>query len=110
MGSVLSVFSSSPFFTTDGFILVVEKDNIEYSMSEVAQIVESNDGVLLGCFVSDKRNDKVELTLKISSQEINNIIQTFRRYNYLIITEHSDDLYLEEVKEKLDYLQRYLNT
>ena len=79
-------------------------------MSEVAQIVESNNGTLLGSYISNNFGDKTELTLKISSQEINEIIQSFRRYNYTIITEHQDDFYLEELKNRSDYLQKFLNT
>ena len=79
-------------------------------MSEIAQIVESNSGILLGNYISNYLGDKTEVTLKISSQEINEIIQSFRRYNYTIITEHQDDFYLEELKNRSDNLQKFLNT
>ena len=110
LNDILDVFSQSPFLNSDGFILIIKKNTKEYTMSEVAQIVESNNGNLLGCYVSNQTNDKVEITLKISSQEINEIIQTFRRYNYTIITEHQDDFYLEELKSRSEYLQKFLNT
>ncbi len=110
LNDILDVFSQSPFLNSDGFILILQKNNKEYSMSEIAQIVESNNGTLLGSYISNNSGDKTELTLKISSQEINEIIQSFRRYNYTIITEHRDDFYLEELKNRSDYLQKYLNT
>jgi predicted transcriptional regulator len=110
LNDILEVFSQSPFLNSNGFILIIQKNNKEYSMSEVAQIVESNNGVLLGSYISNNFGDKTELTLKISSQEINEIIQSFRRYNYTIITEHQDDFYLEELKNRSDYLQKFLNT
>ena len=110
LNDILDDFSQSPFLNSDGFILVVQKNNKEYSMSEVTQIVESNNGTLLGCYLSNNLVDKVEVTLKISSQKINEIIQSFRRYNYTIITEHQDDFYLEELKSRSDYLQKFLNT
>ena len=40
---------------------------------------------------------------------INEIIQTFRRYNYEIISEHQEDAYIENLKERSDYLDKYLN-
>lgn len=110
LNDILDVFSQSPFLNSDGFILILQKNNKEYSMSEIAQIVESNNGILLGSYISNNLGDKTEITLKISSQEINEIIQTFRRYNYTIITEHQDDFYLEELKNRSDYLQKFLNT
>jgi len=110
LNDILDILSQTPFLNSDGFFLVIEKNNTDYTMSEIAQIVESNNANLLGCYISNKTGDKVELTLKISSQEINEIIQTFRRYNYTIITEHKDDFYLEELKNRSEYLRKFLNT
>ena len=110
LNDVLDVFSQTPFLNSEGFILQIEKNTKDYTMSEVSQIVESNNAILLGCYESKRTIEKVEITLKISSQEINEIIQTFRRYNYTIITEHKDDIYLEELKNRSDYLQKFLNT
>ncbi len=110
LSDILDVFASSPFLATDGFDLVVQKNNKEHMMSEVAQIVEANNALLLGCYISEKNADTTQLTMKISSEDINEIIQTFRRYNYTIITEHKDDSYLEELKNRAEYLQKYLNT
>ena len=39
----------------------------------------------------------------------NNIIQTFRRYNYEIISEHQEDNYINNLKERSEYLDKYLN-
>lgn len=110
LNAILDEFSQTPFLSADGFILMVEKTTTDYTMSEVSQIIESNNGIVLGCYESKRNSDKVEITLKVSSQEINEIIQTFRRYNYTIITEHKDDIYLEELKNRADYLQNFLNT
>lgn len=110
LSDVLDIFSQSPFICSEGFVLIIEKNKKEYTFSEVSQIVEANNGKLLGCYVSNQKGDKIELTLKISSQEINEIIQSFRRYNYTIITEHQDDIYLEELKDRSEYLQKFLNT
>jgi hypothetical protein len=88
---------------------VVEKAAIDYSMSQIAQIVESNNGKLLGLFVSEANNEKVQVTVKITLGGLNDIIQTFRRYNYEIISEHHEDNYLNNLKERSEYLDKYLN-
>jgi hypothetical protein len=51
----------------------------------------------------------VEITLKITLGAMNEIIQTFRRYNYEIISEHQEDNYINNLKERSDYLDKYLN-
>ncbi|MCY1229202.1 hypothetical protein D9M72_415590 [compost metagenome] len=78
-------------------------------MSQITQIVESNNGKLLGLFVSNVEADKVQITIKITLGAMNEIIQTFRRYNYEIISEHQEDNYLNALKERSDYLDKYLN-
>ena len=92
-----------------GGIIVVEKLIVDYSMSQIAQIVESNNGKLLGLFVSEASNDKVQITVKTTLGGLNEIIQTFRRYNYEIISEHNEDDYLNNLKERSEYLDKYLN-
>ncbi len=106
---VLHFFNDTPLLNKEGFFLVIEKSAKDYSFSEVSQIVESNDAKLIGIFISGYKNDLVRITLKISSEEINEIIQSFRRYDYHLLTEHKEDLLLEELKSRSEYLQKYLN-
>ncbi len=109
LNDIIGLFSESPFFSEAGGILVVEKGINDYSFSEISQIVESNDGKLLGAFVSKMNTDLVQITLKIGNTGLNEIIQTFRRYSYSIVSGHEDDSYLESLKERSDYLNKYLN-
>jgi CBS domain-containing protein len=106
---IIKFFHETPFLKENGGILVVEKGITEYSMSEAAQIVESNNGRLLGLFISEANLDKVQITLKITMGGLSDIIQTFRRYNYNIISEHQEDAYLNTLKDRSDYLDKYLN-
>jgi CBS domain-containing protein len=105
---VLDVFSTSPFMIEESETLIIEKIENDYSMSEVTQIVESNGGKLLGLYISQKENESVQVTLKIISEEINEIMHTFRRYNYKVISTHENDIYLEDLKNRSEYLQKYL--
>lgn len=106
---VIRFFNDTPFLKEQGGIIVVERETLEYSMAQVAQIVESNGGKVLGSFISDATSQNVQITLKIASGSVNEIIQTFRRYGYSIISESQEDTYLESLKERSDYLDKYLN-
>lgn len=106
---VVRFFHETPFLREDGGILIVQKELKEYSMSQIAQIVESNNARLLGLFISKVSGDLVEITIKTSESALNDIIQTFRRYDYEIISEHQEDSYLQNLKERSDYLDKYLN-
>ena len=78
-------------------------------VSEVSQIVESNNATILALYISNQTSDAIQVTLKINSEDINEVIQTFRRYNYNLISEHKDDFYLQDLKDRSDYLQKYLD-
>ncbi|WP_313806556.1 CBS domain-containing protein [Flavobacterium sp.] len=109
MEDVIRFFHETPFLREDGGILVVEKGIRDYSMGEIAQIVESNNAKLLGAFISYSDLNKVQVTLKMSLGGMNEIIQSFRRYNYEIISEHQEDAYINNLKDRSDYLDKYLN-
>jgi len=106
---VLHYFNDTPLLNNEGFFLVIEKGIHDYSFSEIVQIVEAADAKLVGVFVSGYKDDLVRITLKITTEDINEIIQTFRRYDYNLLTKHKEDLFLEELKDRSDYLQKYLN-
>ncbi|GGZ73855.1 acetoin utilization protein acuB [Algibacter mikhailovii] len=109
LNDMINLLGESPFFSEVGGVLVVEKGINDYSFSELSQIVESNDGKLLGAFISKMNTDLVQITIKIGGAGLNDIIQTFRRYSYNILSGHEEDGYLETLKERSDYLNKYLN-
>lgn len=106
---IVGIFIETPFFTEQGSVMVVSKGVKDYSFSEIAQIVESNNARLIGAFITDMTNDIVQVTLKVVSASMNEISQTFRRYNYAIDYGTTDDLFLEDLKDRSNYLDKYLN-
>ncbi|WP_378185665.1 CBS domain-containing protein [Aquimarina sp. W85] len=109
LNDIMNRFNETPFLSEPGNILVVEKGVTDYSFSEVAQIIESNNAKILGLFISGFSNDRVQITVKINDTDLNNIVQTFRRYSYEIISKHNEDSFLENLKERSKYLEKYLN-
>ena len=109
MSDIMKFFHETPFLQEPGGIIIIKKRTLEYSMGQIAQIVESNNGKLLGLFVSDSDSENTQVTIKISLGVMNEIIQTFRRYDYEIVSEHYEDNYINTLKERSDYLDKYLN-
>lgn len=109
LNDIISIFNETPFLAEAGGILIVEKGLKDYSFSEVSQIVESNNGKLLGAFISNFENDLAQITLKIGGVGLNDVMQTFRRYSYNIISGHEEDTYIENLKDRSDYLNKYLD-
>ncbi len=106
---IISLFRNTPFFSEPGGTIIVEKAYKDYSLSEICQIVESNNVKMLGVFVSKIRNDMVQVIIKIENSGLSAIFETFRRYSYTIISGHEDDRFLKTLKDRSAYLNRYLN-
>ena len=106
---VIRFFNETPFLKESGGIIIIEKNISEYSFSQISQIIEGNNGRVLGFFISDSTNGKIQITIKIAAGGVNEIIQTFRRYEYEIVSEHEDDNYINNLKERSEYLDKYLN-
>ena len=106
---IMNFFHETPFLQESGGIILVKKKTLNYSMGEITQIIESNNGKILGLFVSKSDSEFTEVTIKISLGVMNEIIQSFRRYDYEIISEHFEDNYINTLKERSDYLDKYLN-
>ena len=93
-----------------GGLIVLEVAENNYSMIEIAQIIESNDARILGAFFSSHPDSKlIDLTLKINITDLNPVIQTFERYHYSIKATFAEKDDLDDLKERYDSLMNYLN-
>ena len=94
-----------------GGILVLSLTEIDYSLSEISHIVESNDAKILSLYLSSPNNStEVEVTLKINRTDITSILRTFERYEYNIKSSYmKEDDSDELLKDRYDLFMRYLN-
>ncbi len=94
-----------------GSIIVLELIERDYSLSQIAQIVESNNVKVLSMYItSPPDSTKLEVTLKVNTGDLVSVIKTFERYNYDIKTwvttnDSMDNFY----SERFDLLMKYLN-
>jgi len=109
LNEMISLFKETPFLHEPGNILVIEKAFKDFTFGEITQIVESNNAHLLGSFISKIDEDMAEITLKMTPSGMNEIIQAFRRYGYIIISEHQEDTFNKNLKDRSKYLDKYLN-
>ena len=75
MADVIQFLNETPFLKESGGIIIIEKNIIEYSFSQISQIIEGNNGRILGLFISDSSNGKIQITIKIAAGGMNEIIQ-----------------------------------
>lgn len=105
----IHLLGRTPFLHEPGAVLVIETALHNYSSSQISQIVESNNGKIMSLFVTRLTDNNIECTVKLNSNKINEIAQTFRRYGYNVLSEHIEDTYVEGLKERSKYLKKFLN-
>jgi len=94
-----------------GAIIVLELTERDYSLSQIAQIIESNDVKAVSMYItSPSDSTKLEITIKLNSNEIASVIRTFERYNISVKTwVASSDSIDQFYQERFDLLMKYLN-
>jgi CBS domain-containing protein len=94
-----------------GGIIELEMNGNDYSLSEISQIVESNNARILSLYVaSNNDSSKLRVTLKINQTDLTSIIETFDRYSYTVVSSHMIDEDLDEFyQDRFDVLLKYLN-
>ncbi|MCF8297851.1 MAG: CBS domain-containing protein [Saprospiraceae bacterium] len=103
-------FSKIASLQHPGGIIVLEINNQDYSLSQIAQIVESNDAKILSLYVSSQPDStKMEVTIKINKMDIGPVLQTFNRYNYIVLETYSEETDIESLKERFDSFMKYLS-
>ncbi len=93
-----------------GGIIVLEVSDNDYSLSQIAQIIESNDAKVLSlCITSQPDSTKIKVAIKVNTKEIASILQTFNRYNYIITASYTDNDNVDDLKDRFDSFMNYLN-
>ncbi|WP_417428182.1 CBS domain-containing protein [Halpernia sp.] len=105
---IFNEFSKYPLFSEIGAVIIVQKNYRDYSFSEISKIIEENNSKIFGSFISSLERDEVQITLKISSENLSSIDETFERYGYEVVEKHYDDEKEELLKARFGFFQKYL--
>lgn len=93
-----------------GGILILEMSENDYSLAEIAQIVESNDAKILNMCVTSRRDSTlVDITMKLNVVDIVPVVQTLQRFNYTIRATFGERDDLDDLRERYDALMNFLN-
>ena len=106
---VMSRLSSTPFFSELGGVIVVKKSTKEYSVSELAQIVESENAKIIGVIITDFIGEEVVLTIKINRMRLGTIEASLKRYGYVVLESYHENKNIDDLQERYDYMMSYLN-
>ena len=108
---LLYTIAKSAAVQSIGGVIVLEMNQNDYSLSEIASIVESNNAKILSSYITSLPNStKMELTIKVSITEVDAIIADLRRFEYNVMASYQDGSSNDDMMERYESLMRYLNT
>lgn len=108
--SIISNFAKMNSITENGSIIVLGLNKNDYSLSAIARIVEESNAVVLSAYVTTRKDStKLEVTLKINTTEIKQMVSSFERYNYTVLGSYQETEYYEDLKDRFNALMSYLN-
>ena len=107
---LINVFSKQSGFNSSGAVITLLVNDFDYQLSQIAQIIESNDAKILSLYSENlESNNQLKLTIKISDGKLGAVLQTFSRYDYTVQDVFSDDEINNQSKQRYDHLMKYLN-
>lgn len=93
-----------------GGIVELELNSNDYSMIEIANIIESNDAKILSSYITQVPDStKLEVTIKTNQEDLSGILQTFNRYQYTIVASFHKSSADDELRQRYDAFMHYLN-
>lgn len=94
-----------------GSVLVLEMNQNDYSLQEIARIVEGNDARVLSVYCHNLGDStRLEVTVKINREDVSDILQTFERYEYSVKTTFQGSKFHENLRGRYDELMRMINS
>jgi acetoin utilization protein AcuB len=110
LNDLLKYFAQSASFSEPGSVIVLEVNKQNYSLAQIARIVESENATILNSFItSSPDSTELEITLKINRTDISRIIATFNRFDMTIKASFTESDYVDTLQEHFDSFMSYLN-
>ena len=106
---ILKHYSESGIFEDANGVLVLEVGAKSYSLSEIAHIIESEDGKIISSYITpNPENETIDITIKINQRELSRILASFSRHGYFVKEHYHQNEFMDDIKSRYDSLMNYL--
>ena len=108
--SLVEHFSSTTSVQHPGGIIVLELNQNDYSLTQIARIVEENDAKIMSLYINDRTDsNRFELTIKINREDIRAILASFQRYDIEVKASFQQSEFSEDLRNRFDLFMNYIN-
>lgn len=94
-----------------GSVVMIELDMIDFSLSEIVHLIETEGAKILGITVETPGGEEtsLEVSIKLNVQDASRVSSSLRRHGYVISTESVNESFGMDLENRADELLKYLN-
>lgn len=108
--SVLEKISGISAVIEPGGIIELEMHKNDYTLTQIAGIIESNDAKVLNLMVESLPDpNRILVTVKVNREDLSRIMQTFYRYNYNVRATYHQSSHDSDLHSRFNEFMRFLN-
>lgn len=89
-------------------ILILKKSTADFIYSEVFQIAEAHAAKIFASYINFSNQEETEIVINLHHLGLNELLQSYRRYDFEVISFHDEDLHHETIKANSEYFSKYL--
>lgn len=107
---VVKFYANSFSFNESGGIIVIEVHRNNYSMAEIARIVESSNALVINSFITNSADsNELLVSLKLNTNDLVAVKGSFQRFDYTVHSSYTETEEFDNLKERYDSLMKYLS-
>jgi predicted transcriptional regulator len=111
IAQLMEIIADMPVANNPGAVIVLEMNLNDFTLEQIARIIEENGTKILGTFVtSHPDSTKMQLTIKVNKVETSSIIAGLQRHGYNITFFEDQGEAGDDLRDRFDSLMNYLNT
>ncbi|MFI5218445.1 MAG: CBS domain-containing protein [Bacteroidia bacterium] len=106
---IIDSFSELYAVKSPGGIIELEINQNDYSLSEIAQLVEANDGSIMSLHADPSADQtKINVTIKVNILDLSRILAAFYRYNYNVTAYYQQNEFSADLQNRYESFMNYL--
>lgn len=108
---LLDYFGQMHGIKATGSIITISVPERDFSVNEIARIVEANAAKILAVFTDIREDDpfNILVTLKTNLTDLSRVISALQRHNFTIVYTFHQEEFQSTEKERLEHLLRFLS-
>lgn len=94
-----------------GSVIMIELDMIDFTLSEIVHLIETEDAKILGITVETPGGEEtsLEVSIKLNVQDATRVSSSLRRHGYTVSTESVNESFGMDLENRADELLKYLD-